>query len=64
MTKKRKFGIWLHNHTDRRDDEWIFVWAKTAAEAKTLANYDVSRFSLGYTAPVEKFRKLYGLKGL
>lgn len=38
----------LSNHVDRRDDDCIVVWAKTAAEAnqKIIEKMDRSRFSL------------------
>ncbi len=62
--RKRKYGVWLHNRTDRRDDEWIYVWASSVQEAKELANVDTARFTLGEVLPVAEFRKYYGLGGM
>lgn len=63
--KKRKYGIWLSNYTDSRDDSWIFVYASSSKEASAMAKhgylYDNSRFSIRDIMPVKEFRKWYGV---
>jgi len=46
--RKKKFVGILSNHTDRRDDETLTVWAKDSTEAETLIKQkmDTTRFSL------------------
>ena len=66
--RKRKFVVWLNNHTDRRDDEWVAIWAKTSDEAKKLVaekmEYDpfknFNRFSLSHVYTAREFRKRMG----
>lgn len=47
--RKVSYVVWLNNHTDRDDDEWIVVKAKNPEEAKAMAveEYDDCRFSIG-----------------
>ena len=60
--KKRKYGIWLSNHTDRRYDEWLFVRASSSEEAKDVAKdkIDFNRFSIRGPYPIKEFRAIYG----
>lgn len=62
-SKRRKYGVWLHNKTDSRDDEWMYVNASSAKQAKNIAEeeYESHRFTLGVAMPVIKFRKYFGL---
>ena len=62
--RRRKYGVWLRNHTDYRDDDWTYVYAKTASEAESLAQYDSTRFSIAGAEPIAKFRKRYRIEGL
>jgi folate-binding Fe-S cluster repair protein YgfZ len=59
----RKYGVWLHNHTDSRDDEWIYIRATSKKDAlkKAEDQYDDSRFSLGDAELSVKFRREHGL---
>ena len=59
--KKILWGVWLSNHTDRRDDEWVGVMAETETEAIENAQFDHSRFSAARALPKKEFCKLYGL---
>jgi len=70
MNKKKssrsvKWGIWLKNFTSRKDDEWIYVWAKTQIEAhskalKQIAKYPyVNRFEISNVLLLKDFRKFY-----
>lgn len=58
--RKKKFVVWLHNHTDLRDDEWVAVWATNADEASENAEYDSNRFSKGRVLTATEFRKEMG----
>jgi hypothetical protein len=44
--RKRKFVVWLRNHTDHDDDETVVIWAKTAEEAAKNVQFNSSRFSI------------------
>lgn len=57
--RKRKFGIWLINTTNREDDEWVFVWAYTRAQAINTVSYQKYRFTIGECMPIKKFRYYY-----
>jgi hypothetical protein len=48
-TRKVSYVVWLENHTDRQDDEWKVVKAKSPEEARAMVveDYDESRFSIG-----------------
>jgi hypothetical protein len=58
--RKRKFVVWLHNHADSRDDEWVVVWARSPEEARKEAGFDSSRFSCGNAQTATSFRKENG----
>ena len=58
--RKRKYVVWLSNHTDRRDDEWRVVFAKDEAEARDLVVYPSYRFSIDRIWAIKEFRKFYG----
>lgn len=60
--RKRKYVVWLYNHTDRRDDDWVVVYAKSPTVAKKGAKYlyDTNRFSLGHVQTATQFRKENG----
>lgn len=62
MKRKRKYVVWLYNHTDHRDDEWKVFWAKDASEAIHLTKsvLDPTRFSIAYAVTVKEFRKMNG----
>lgn len=61
-TKRRvKWGFWLKNFTDRRDDKWGFVWAKDYDEVMKISSYDKTRFSLGAIMKVKDFRNRMGV---
>lgn len=57
--RKRKFVVWLNNHTDRRDDEWVVRWAVSAqrARAEVLSErmFDATRFSPGRVLTAAEF---------
>ena len=59
-SRKRKFVVWLNNFTDRRDDEWVSVFAHTPEEAKSKAEFDDTRFSLGHVMTAKEFRRDMG----
>jgi len=63
--RKRKYVVWLHNKTDRRDDEWLAVWTTSRAKAKQKVEdgdvyYDDSRFFLGDVYTALQFRRMMG----
>lgn len=60
--RKRKFGVWLSNHTSRQDDEWLFVYAKDINEAskEIEGQYNNNRFSISRILPIKEFRRFYG----
>lgn len=59
--RKTKYVVWLHNHTDSRDDEWRTVWATGGLEAGHLVSgVDFTRFSISQVMTIKVFRKLYG----
>lgn len=62
--KTKKYGIWLSNHTSRDDDEWVYVRAESAYDAKLKAVFDESRFSIQDVLPVAEFRKRYRIYGM
>lgn len=59
---KKKFVVWLSNMTDKRDDEWVVVWAKSKEEVyKTRISYDKNRFTIGNVYTALEFRKKTGM---
>jgi len=65
VAKRRvKFVVWLNNFTDRRDDEWVAVWARDRQEAMERAYdegmYDRHRFGLARVLTATEFRREVG----
>ena len=65
VTKRRvKFVVWLNNFTDRRDDEWVVVWARERQEAIDRACdenlFDKRRFALARVLTAKEFRSEVG----
>ena len=60
--RKRKFVIWLNNRVDRRDDEWIRVWATSAEEAEKSIEFDESRFTRGRVYAADEFYNVHGFR--
>lgn len=59
--RRTKYVVWLHNHTDRRDDEWKSVWSTSHIEAAHLVEgVDFTRFSISHIFTIKEFRKIYG----
>jgi hypothetical protein len=59
-----KYVLWLHNHTDQRDDEWLVFWAKDDDEAKhkgSELSIDRTRFSRGGVMTAKEFQKKMGM---
>jgi len=60
------YVVWLHNNTNRQDDEWIKVTASNKKEAIKRAAYSPKvgmKFSIGTVYTVREFEKEHG-KGL
>lgn len=58
--RKTKYVVWLHNHTDRRDDDWRSVWATSHIEAAHLVKgVDFNRFSISHTWTIKEFHIMY-----
>jgi hypothetical protein len=57
-----KYVVWLSNHTDREDDEWLVTYAHSYEEAKQKVRnkVDFSRFSFSNTFTIKEFRRFYG----
>ena len=61
ITRKVKWVGWYVNQTDRRDNEWRTVWAKTEEEARGLL--DTKRQAgewLDGVHRVQEFKRIYG----
>lgn len=62
MKRKKKFVVWLHNKTDRRDDEWVVVRASSKRAVEKLdIGFDRSRFSRGPVYTAKEFRDMMGI---
>lgn len=60
--RKKKYVVWLHNHTNRLDDDWRVVWARSPEEAaKAEIQFDATRFSRGAVSTVAEHRKKMGV---
>lgn len=51
--KPKLWGVWLSNHTDMRDDEWVGVMATSAKEARENASFNFCGFSIKDVAPAK-----------
>ena len=60
LKRKCKFVVWLNHRTDRRDDEWVVVWAKDKEEALSKITFDSIRFSLGKVMTAIEFKRENG----
>ena len=62
--RKKKFVIWLSNHTDSNDDEWVSVYAHTEEEAMERVvedmMYDSMRFTPTCVYTIKEFIKEQG----
>ncbi len=62
--RKKKFIVWLNNKTDRRDDEWIVVWAYNKEEVKKMDlgyEYDITRYYRGEVLTAAEFKNRMGI---
>ncbi len=51
--------------TDKRDDDWVVVWAHSKAKAEKMdIIFDINRFSRGEVMTAAEFRRQMGLAAL
>lgn len=61
MKRKKKFVVWLNNHTDRQDDEWVVVYAKSRKDINMKDVYfDFRRFTPSRVLTAKEFVKEVG----
>ena len=64
--RRKKYGAWFVNQTNRKDDEWQYYWGTLDECLIKAEDFAKSRGGVMVESvlPVKQFRNKYSLKGM